>query len=84
VTEAEVLRTMQEILRREFEVPEESLRPEARLLEDLDLDSIDAVVLAVRLEEATGLVIDDDLASSVRTLQDIVDGIRQQLHRRSA
>lgn len=84
MTEAELLRAMREILLVEFEVAEERLRPEARLQEDLDLDSIDAVALAVRLEEVTGVVIDDDLASSIRTLQDVVDGIRQQLERRSA
>jgi acyl carrier protein len=83
VTEAELLRTMREILCQEFEVAEASLRPDARLREDLDLDSLDAVVLATRLEEETGLVIDDDLASSIRTFQDILDGLRPQLQRRS-
>ncbi len=84
MTEAELLRTMREILCKEFEVAEESLRPEARLHEDLDLDSLDAAVLAVRLEEETGLVVHDDLANSVRTVQDIVDGLRSQLQRRNA
>jgi acyl carrier protein len=83
VTEAELLRTMREILCKEFEVAEASLRPDARLREDLDLDSLDAVVLATRLEEETGLVIDDDLASSIRTFQDILDGLRPQLQRRN-
>ena len=37
-----------------FEVPEEKIRPEARLYEELDLDSIDALDLVVKLQELTG------------------------------
>jgi len=84
MTEAEALHTLREILGAEFELTPESVRAEARLQEDLDLDSLDAVVLAVRLEERTGLVIDDDLVASIRTVRDILDAILQQLPGRGA
>ena len=58
-----------------FEVPEENITPEARLSEDLDLDSIDAVDLIVKLQELTGQRIKPDEFKSVRTVQDVVDRV---------
>jgi acyl carrier protein len=58
-----------------FEVPEEDITLEARLSEDLDLDSIDAVDLVVKLQELTGQRIKPDEFRSVRTVQDVVDRV---------
>jgi acyl carrier protein len=58
-----------------FEVPEEDITLEARLSEDLDLDSIDAVDLVVKLQELTGQRIKPDEFKSVRTVQDVVDRV---------
>ena len=58
-----------------FEVPEENITLEARLSEDLDLDSIDAVDLVVKLQELTGQRIKPDEFKSVRTVQDVVDRV---------
>ena len=37
-----------------FEVDEEAITPEARLYQDLELDSIDAIDLVVHLQKLTG------------------------------
>jgi acyl carrier protein len=58
-----------------FEVPEEDITLKARLSEDLDLDSIDAVDLVVKLQELTGQRIKPDEFRSVRTVQDVVDRV---------
>jgi acyl carrier protein len=58
-----------------FEVPEEDITLQARLSEDLDLDSIDAVDLVVKLQELTGQRIKPDEFRSVRTVQDVVDRV---------
>jgi acyl carrier protein len=58
-----------------FEVPEEDITLQARLSEDLDLDSIDAVDLVVKLQELTGQRIKPDEFKSVRTVQDVVDRV---------
>jgi acyl carrier protein len=58
-----------------FEVPEEDITLKARLSEDLDLDSIDAVDLVVKLQELTGQRIKPDEFKSVRTVQDVVDRV---------
>jgi acyl carrier protein len=58
-----------------FEVSEEKIRPEARLYEELDLDSIDALDLVVKLQELTGRRISPQEFKTVRTVNDVVDRV---------
>jgi acyl carrier protein len=58
-----------------FEIPREQVTSDARLYEDLDLDSIDAVDLLVRLRELTGRRISPEDYKTVRTVGDVVDRI---------
>lgn len=58
-----------------FEVPEEDIHPDATLMEDLDLDSIDAVDLIVKFQDALGKKIPPEEFKSVRTLNDVVDRV---------
>lgn len=58
-----------------FEVPAEKITPEAKLFEDLDLDSIDAVDLVVKLQELTGRKFKPEEFKSVRTVSDVLDRV---------
>ncbi len=58
-----------------FEIPSEKIVPEARLYEDLDLDSIDAVDLMVKLRDITGRQLRADEFKTVRTVGDVLDRI---------
>ena len=58
-----------------FEVPAEDITPDAHLMEDLDLDSIDAVDLIVKFQELTGKKIPATEFKSVRTVDDVVEKI---------
>ena len=60
-----------------FDLAEQDIKPEARLYEDLDLDSIDAVDLVVRLQEITKTRIKPDQFESVRTVDDIVSAVEE-------
>jgi len=62
-----------------FELKPEQITPKARLYDDLDLDSIDAVDLAVRLQELTKKRIKPDQFKAVRTVEDVVDAVEQML-----
>jgi acyl carrier protein len=62
-----------------FELPPEKLVPGARLIEDLDLDSIDAVDLMARLQQYTGKRIASAEFKSVRTIGDVIDRIYNRL-----
>ena len=50
---------------------------EARLIEDLDLDSIDAVDMAARIQELTGKRVAEDDLVRMRTVGDVVDVIEK-------
>lgn len=56
-----------------FDVDETRVVPDARLYEDLDIDSIDAVDLVAQLKEVTGTRMRPEDFKSVRTVQDAVD-----------
>jgi acyl carrier protein len=58
-----------------FEVPPEKITPDARLFEDLDLDSIDAIDLIVKLQHLTGRKIKAEEFKTVRTIRDVVDRV---------
>lgn len=60
-----------------FEIPEKDIRPDALLMDDLNLDSIDAVDLMVKLQEATGRKVTPDQFETVRTVQDLVVLVQQ-------
>jgi acyl carrier protein len=75
----EIFEAVAQALVREFELDPAQLRLEAHLVDDLDLDSIDAIDLAVRLEEQVGVSFSEEDLKSVQTLGDVVDLIHERL-----
>jgi len=75
----EIHEKLSEFLEELFEVPREKVTPEAQLFEDLDLDSIDAVDLVVKLQELTGRRIKPEDFKAVRTVGDVVDCVEALL-----
>ena len=61
------------ILQESFGIAGERVLPAARLGEDLDIDSIDAVDLIVQLKPLLGRNLQPEAFKAVRTVQDIVD-----------
>jgi acyl carrier protein len=59
-----------------FEISPEKIALDARLKEDLDLDSIDAVDLMVKLQEITGRKLKAEEFKMVRTVGDVVDRMK--------
>lgn len=65
-----------EILENEFEIDKSLLaNRDANLFTDLDLDSIDAVDLSVRLQQFTNKRISPESFKQIRTLNDVVEAI---------
>ena len=67
----EIVRVMGDL----FEVDTEGVTRDSRLVEDLDLDSIDAVDMIVHLQNMSGKRIKPEAFKSVRTVGDVVDVI---------
>ena len=55
-----------------FEAKPEQVREDARLQEDLNLDSIDAVDMMVKLQESTGRKVSPEQFEGVKTVGDLV------------
>ena len=72
-SQTDIFSTLQGLFEELFEIEPQKVTPDARLYEDLDIDSIDAVDLLVRLKEVTGKSVEPEQFKSVRTVQDIVD-----------
>ena len=58
-------------MRELFELDSDRVRLDARLIEDLDLDSLDAFDLAVKVEEVTGIAFDENQIRELRTVEEI-------------
>ena len=75
----EILIAIKTILVEMFENDEEAITLEARLYEDLDFDSIDAVDMIVRLKEMTGKSVKPENFKSARTVADVVEAVYNML-----
>ncbi|NRB23619.1 acyl carrier protein [Shewanella sp.] len=71
----QILHTLTRILVEEFEIDEADISPSASLYEELDLDSIDAVDLVIKLQQMTGKKIKPEEFKAVRTVDDVVSAI---------
>lgn len=79
MNDQQILEKLRVIFEEAFEISPERTVPEAKLFEELDLDSIDAVDLAIKLQEMTGRRIKPEDFKTVRTVGDVVGTVRQLL-----
>ena len=75
MTRREIESKVMSILVEDFEIDESKIVPEAQLFQDLDLDSIDAVDLVVRLQQETGKRVDPAAFRQIRTFADVVAAV---------
>jgi acyl carrier protein len=69
----EIFSELKRILVDTFEMKESAITLEAKLYEELDLDSIDAVDLVVKLQQITGKRVKPEEFKSARQVRDVVD-----------
>ncbi|MDO9225011.1 MAG: acyl carrier protein [Pseudomonadota bacterium] len=79
MTDDDILIRLREILVENFEIAPEAVTLEAHLYEELGLDSIDAVDLAIKVQQLTGKRIKPEDFKHVRTVGDVVTTARQLL-----
>jgi acyl carrier protein len=81
VSKEEIYPWVVDTLHEMFELDKAKITPQSNLYTDLDIDSIDAVDLAVKLKQLTGKRLQPDVFKSVRTVQDIVNALEGLLAR---
>jgi acyl carrier protein len=75
ITKEDIYPMLVDMLHEMFELDKSKITLDANLYSDLDIDSIDAVDLAVKLKEVTGKRLQPEVFKSVRTVQDVVDAL---------
>ncbi len=75
MTRDEIMAKLTEYLEEYFEIPPSKITLEANLYTELDLDSIDAVDLIVKLQELTQKKIAPADFKEVRTVGNVVDKV---------
>jgi acyl carrier protein len=64
-----------DLLAEMFELERGELTLQSNLYAELDIDSIDAVDLAVKLKQMTGKGLQPEVFKSIRTIGDVVDAL---------
>lgn len=76
LTQEQVLAKLREWMEDLFEIDPEDVQLDAHLATDLDVDSIDAIDLVVKIKELTGKQVNPEDFKNVRTVQDVVTVIQ--------
>ena len=74
-THESLLAQIKIILQEQFDIEPDAVQLNARLREDLDIDSIDAVNLMIELKSLTAKKIALENFHQVKTVQDLLDAI---------
>lgn len=79
MTRDEIFNLIVDGLTSTFQIDRARVTPEATLYEDLDIDSIDAVDLAAKLQRETGMRMSPEVFKSVRTVADLATALEKLL-----
>lgn len=80
MTKDDILERIAAIMEDTFEIERARVTPQARLYDDLEIDSIDAVDLIVQLKPLAGRRLEPEAFKSVRTVGDVVDALHELLN----
>lgn len=73
----QIYNSMVKILEETFEIAAEDVSMDAGLYDDLELDSIDAIDLVVKIQDETGKKVKPEDFKSARTIADVVEIISE-------
>ena len=77
LTEQEILTGLGEIVDEVAGVPADQVTPEKTFVDDLDIDSLSMVEIAVGAQDKFGVEIPDDHLRDLKTVQDVIDYVRR-------
>lgn len=80
MTRDDIHQRIARIMEETFEIDPARVTLEAKLYDDLEIDSIDAVDLIVQLKPVTGRRLDPEAFKQVRTVGDVVDALHNLLN----
>lgn len=79
LSQEDILQKLRQVLADSFRLDPSTITRESHLFTDLDLDSIDAVELAIQLQDITGRRVKAEEFRHVRTVGDVVEAVHAML-----
>ena len=76
----EIISRINKILIEEFEIEPKQINPQARLKQDLDIDSLDLVDIVVIIEKNFGIKVKGEEMVEIKILQEFYDYIINRIH----
>jgi len=76
----EIVSIINDFLTEEYEIEEKQIRPDARLKDDLGLESLDFVDIAVIVQKKFGLTLKGEEMAQIKTLNDLYNYIFKSLN----
>jgi acyl carrier protein len=79
MTRDEIFVELRRLMAEMFDLDPEKITATSRLGDDLDMDSIDAIDLVIKLQDMTSQKVDQEEMKAIRTVGDIVDLVARRL-----
>jgi acyl carrier protein len=77
LSEQEILQGLGEIVDEIAGVPADEVTPEKSFVDDLDIDSLSMVEIAVAAQDKFGVEIPDDQLKDLKTVQDVINFVHK-------
>ena len=77
MTQQEILAGLSEIIDEIAGVPADEVTPEKTFVDDLDIDSLSMVEIAVAAQDKFGVEIPDDQLKDLKTVQDVISYVER-------
>ena len=77
MTDNEILTGLAEIVDEVAGVPADQVTPEKTFVDDLDIDSLSMVEIAVAAQDKFGVEIPDDQLKDLKTVQDVINFVKR-------
>jgi acyl carrier protein len=78
-TEQEILAGLAEIIDEIAGVPADEVTPDKKFVDDLDIDSLSMVEIAVAAQDKFGVEIPDDQLKDLKTVQDVITFVHKHV-----
>ena len=79
MTDQEILSGLAEIIEEIADVPADEVTPDKTFVDDLDIDSLSMVEIAVAAQDKFGVEIPDDQLTDLKTVQDVVNFVSKAI-----
>jgi acyl carrier protein len=77
MSDQEIQEGLAEIIDEVAGVPADQVTPDKTFVDDLDIDSLSMVEIAVAAQDKFGVEIPDDQLKDLKTVQDVIDYVRR-------